>query len=134
MVNGKYLLAVENLAERNKARLNTKGSPKEKETEELFYWVISRLEWHMQGCWPAKTHHDLIIDIRRGWYNDGSILLKHGNVSEYLSQYVIGKEFDKVMENVVNIFNEIGKNEEKGYHFSAKYLTDTFVVHMVTEK
>lgn len=133
MVNEKYLLAAENLAERNKARLNTESSPKEKETEELFYWVISRLEWHMQGCWPAKEHHDLIIDIKR-WYNDGRVLLQHGNVSQYLSQYVIGKEFDNVMEDVVNIFNDIGKNEEKEYRFSAVYLEDTLVVHMVTEE
>lgn len=45
MVNEKYLLVVENLVERNKNRLNVERSPKEQETDELFYWIMSRLEW-----------------------------------------------------------------------------------------
>ncbi|MCI8361769.1 MAG: hypothetical protein HFJ41_01200 [Clostridia bacterium] len=132
MVNEKYLLAAKKLAERNKNRLSTNYSLKEKETDELFYWIMSRLEWHVQGCWPAKKYHDLIIYITRG-DKDEKVLLNHGRVSGYMSQYVKGEIFDDVIKDIVNIFNEIGKNEEEGYSFSAKYLEGTFVIHMVTE-
>ena len=85
MVNEKYLIIAENLAERNKNRLNTERSPKEQETDELFYWIMSRLEWSVQGCWPAKTSHSVAVKISR-WYDDGRALLEHGKVSDYLSE------------------------------------------------
>lgn len=140
MVNEKYLIVAENLAERNKNRLNTERTPKEQETDELFYWVMSRLEWSVHGCWPPKTSHSVTIKISR-WYDDGRALLEHGKVSEYLSGYVKGEELYAVMNNVANIFNEIGKSDEKGYHFYAtcilsEYITETseLTVHMFTRK
>lgn len=138
MVNEKYLLVAENLAERNKNRLNTERSPKEQETDELFYWIMSRLEWSVQGCWPAKTSHSVTVKISR-WYDDGRALLEHGKVSDYLSEYVKGEEFYAVMNDVANAFNEIGKSDENGYHFYAtcilpEYITETaeLTVHMFT--
>lgn len=139
MVNEKYLFVAENLAERNKNRLNTNRSPKEQETEELFYWIISRLEWSIRGCYPARESHSVTVKISH-WYNDGSVLLEHGRVSDYLSEYVRGEEFYTVMNDVANIFNEIGKSDENGYHFYAtcilpEYTTETaeLTVHMFTK-
>ena len=140
MVNEKYLLVAKNLAERNKNRLNTERSPKEQETDELFYWIMSRLEWSVQGCWPAKTSHSVTVKISR-WYDDGRALLEHGKVSDYLSEYVKGEEFYAVMNDVANAFNEIGKSDENGYHFYAtciipEYITETaeLTVHMFTRE
>lgn len=56
MVNEKVLLVAENLAERNKNRLNTERSSKEQETDELFYWIMSRLEWSVRGCAGQQKH------------------------------------------------------------------------------
>ena len=38
---------------------------------------------------PAKTSHNVTIKISR-WYDDGSALLEHGRVADYLSEYVKG--------------------------------------------
>lgn len=118
MVSNKYLFVAENLVERNKNRLNTERSPKEQEVDELFYWIMSRLEWSMQGCCPAKKSHSVTV-ITSHWYADGSVLLEHGVVDNYLSKYVNGKEFYAVMKDVANIFNEIGKSKTNEYHFYA---------------
>lgn len=131
MVNEKYLLAVESLTQRNKNRLNPKRSLKEQEKDELFYWIISRLEWSMQGCWPAKTSHSVTIRVSQ-WYDDGKVLLEHGSVSYYLSEYIKSEEFYTIMEEVANSFNKIGKSEEKGYHFYAVYSFPELIVHMTT--
>lgn len=118
MVKEKYLLQAEILAERNKNRLDTNRSPKEKETEELFYWIISRLEWSVQGCWPGQRGHT--ITVQAYIYNpDGGVLVEHGRVSKYLSQYVNNEEFFTVLNDIANIFNEIGKSKSKEYQFSA---------------
>ena len=103
MVNEKYLIIAENLAERNKNRLNTERSPKQQETDELFYWIMSRLEWSVQNCYPAKTSHSVTVKISR-WYDDGRALLEHGKVFDYLSEYVKGEEFYAVMNDVANAF------------------------------
>ena len=126
MVNEKYLIVAENLAERNKNRLNTERSLKEQETDELFYWIMSRLEWSVQGCWPAKTSHRVAIKISR-WYDDGRVLLEHGRVSDYLSEYVKGEEFYAVMNDVANVFNQIGKSDEKVYHFYATCILPEYI-------
>ena len=140
MVNEKYLLVAKNLVDRNKNRLNAERSPKEQETDQLFYWIMSRLEWSVQGCWPGKTSHSVTLEVNC-LYDDDRVLLRHGRVSEYLSEYVTGEEIYTVMKDVANIFNEIGKSEENGYHF---YTTSTFTentisystkltVHMITK-
>lgn len=136
MVNENYLLAVKNLTDRNKNRLNAERSPKEQETDELFYWIMSRLEWSIQGCWPAKTSHN--VTVEEGFVsNDNSVLLEHGRVSQYLSQYVTREEFYSVMQEVANVFNEIGKSEEAGYNFYAVCFTgngrSSLTVNMATK-
>lgn len=138
MVKEKYLLVAENLAERNKNRLNTARSPKEQATDELFYWIISRLEWSMIGCYPARISHS--VTIKSNWY-DGRVLLEQGRVANYLLDYVKGEEIYAVMEDVANVFNEIGKSESNGYHFYAtcfipEDITETaeLIVHMITKK
>lgn len=140
MVNDKYLFVAKNLAERNKNRLNTARSPKEQETDELFYWIISRLEWSVQGCYPAKTSHSVTIKTSN-CYDDGRVLIEHGRVANYLSEYVKGEEFYAVMEDVADIFNEIGKSESEGYHFYATCILPEnmtgiaeLTVHMITKK
>ena len=122
MVNENYLIAAKSLADRNKNRLNTKRSPKEQERDELFFWMLSRLEWSVQGCWPAKEIHN--VTVKQGYCcDDNRVLLTHGKVSEYLSQYVTRDEFYSVMQEVADIFNEIGKQEENGYAFYAVCFT-----------
>lgn len=129
MVNYEYLFVAENLIERNKNRLNENRDPKTQEVDNLFYWIMSRLEWCVQGCWPAKKSHTVTVEISRT-YDNGSVLLKHGRVSEYLSEYVKENEFHDVMEEVANIFNEIGKNKEKGYEYDAVCFESELIVHM----
>ena len=136
MVNENYLLVVKNLTDRNKNRLNTERSPKEQETDELFYWIMSRLEWCVQGCWPAKTSHS--VKLKEGFVsNRNFVLLEHGKVSQYLSQYVTREEFYSVMQEVANVFNEIGKNDEDGYNFYAVCFTENerayLTVNMTTK-
>lgn len=118
MVNEKYLLIAKNLAERNKNLLDTNRSPKEKEIDRLFCWIMSRLEWSVQGCSTTQTSHSVKVKTHY-WYEDGSVLLEQGRVSEYLSEYIDGEEFYDIMKAVADIFNEIGKSDENGYHFYA---------------
>ncbi|MDO4283098.1 MAG: hypothetical protein Q4D02_05605 [Clostridia bacterium] len=140
MVNEKYLFAAQNLVDRNKNRLDTKQNPKEKEVDELFYWVLSRLEWSMQNCFPARESHS--ITIKAGiHYDDGRILLEHGRVAEYLSQYVKGEAFYEVVQEVCNAFNEIGKSGKNRYYFEATCMIPKcndkdveFKVYMFTKK
>lgn len=138
MLNKKYLFAAKNLSDRNRNRLNKDLSPEEKEKEQLFYWIMSRIEWSAQGCWPAQQSHRVRIATEH-LYEDGQILLAHGKVSEYLSEYVRGYKFCSVMQEVCNIFNEIGKSEENGYHFWATFVLPEgkienaeFIVNMAT--
>lgn len=140
MVKEKYLLRAESLAKRNKNRLNENYTPKEKETDELFYWIMTRLEWGLEGSYPPQTSYSITI---KEIYLDsnGRVLLEHGRVSEYLSEYVKKEEFYAVMEDVANIFNQIGKSEEKGYQFYATCLIPNnknemaeMTVHMITKK
>lgn len=139
MVKEKYLLRAESLAKRNKNRLNENHTPKEKETDELFYWIMTRLEWELQG---SSTQTSYSITIKEDYlYSYGRVLLEHGRVSEYLSEYVKKEEFYAVMEDVANIFNQIGKSEEKGYQFYATCLIPNnknemaeMTVHMITKK
>ena len=117
MIDEKYLLASKSLAERNKNRLNTELNPKEKEREELFFWILSRLEWSIQGCWPAKNFHSVTVE---GYFRDRKyVVLKHGTISQYVSQYVTRNEFLSVIQDVVDIFNKIGNQEEDEYEFFA---------------
>lgn len=124
MVNEKYLLIAENLAERNINRLNKERSLKEQEIDRLFYWIMSRLEWYVESCSPAQRSHTVTIKISY-LYDDGDVLLEHCRVSDYLSEYVKGVEFYSVMNEVANIFNEIGKSDEKGYQFDATCIIPT---------
>ena len=118
MVSKKYLLAAKGLADRNKNRLNTKRSPKEQERDELFFWLISRLEWSVQNCWPAKKFHN--VTVKEGYCHDKNrVLLEHGKVSQYISQYVTRDEFYSVMQEVADIFNQISKREDGENHFYA---------------
>ena len=96
MVSENYLLAAKSLADRNKNRLNKERSPKEQERDELFFWIISSLEWSVQCCWPGKTFHN--VTVKEGYCSDDSrVLLEHGKISQYLSQYVTRDEFYSVM-------------------------------------
>ena len=118
MVKKSYLLAAKKLTDMNRNRLNTKRSPKEQERDELFYWIMSRLESSVQGCWPAKTSNSVTVeeDIVP---SDNHVLLKHGRVSHYFSRYCTGEEFYSVMQEVANVFNEIGKTKVDGCSFYA---------------
>lgn len=134
MVNENYLLVAENLVDRNKNRLNLTRSPRQQETDRLFYWIMRNLELCVEGCCPAKKYHYVSVTKTRS-YDDGSVLLSHERVSNYLSQYVKEQEFYSVMEDVANIFNEIGKSEEKGYKYSANFYPKTcsLIVRMYAE-
>lgn len=134
MVNENYLLVAESLVDRNKNRLNSTRSPRQQETDRLFYWIMRNIEVSVEGCWPAKKYHYVSVTKTR-LYDDGSVLLSHERVSNYLSQYVKDKEFYSVMEDVANIFNEIGKFEENGYKYSANFYPKTcsLIVRMYAE-
>lgn len=134
MANRYFVSATKNLARRNRNRLNLKRSPKQKETEELFYWVLSKLEWKVQRCWPAQSHHS--IKVQEPYPSDSKrVLLKFGRIDSYQSQYVTREEFYEVMQEVVNIFNEIGSDNKGNYNFWATYNTyngSSISVHMTT--
>lgn len=122
MVDEKYLIVAKGLAERNRNRLNTELSPKEKERNRLFFWLMSRLEWSIEQCWPAKKSHNVIVkEISK---SPNYVSLSHGRVSEYLSQYVARDEFLSVMQDVTDIFNEIGKRKEDKYELYAIFTAE----------
>lgn len=106
----------------NKNRLNPQCNPKEQEMDELFYWVMSAIEFSVHSCWPAKTSHS--VTLREPWFSDDErVMLEYGDYPPYVSQYVTREEFYSVMQEVAEVFNEIGKNEEDGYHFWANCYT-----------
>ena len=77
MVNENYLLVAKSLVDRNENRLNTEISPREHEIDDLFFWLISRLEWSIRGCWPAQKSH--IVKVTEDFCCDNNrVLLKHG--------------------------------------------------------
>lgn len=118
MVNENYLLVAKSLVDRNENRLNTELSPREHEIDDLFFWLISRLEWSIRGCWPAQKSH--IVKVTEDYcYDDNRVLLKHGRVSDYLSTYVSRNEFYYVMQEVADIFNKINEQLESDYFFYA---------------
>lgn len=49
MVKLNYLMATKNLVDRNRNRLDMQKDKKEKETEEMFYWLLNRMEAGIQG-------------------------------------------------------------------------------------
>lgn len=135
MANKYFVSAAKNLARRNRNRLNLKRSPKQKETEELFYWLLSKLEWEVQRCWPALGHH--FVKIQEPYPSDSErVLLKFGRIDSYQSQYVTREEFYEVMQDVVLIFNEIGFDDKGKYDFWAAYDNthngSSITVHMTT--
>lgn len=136
MGNEKYLLVAKNLADRNKNRLDTERSPKEQEKDKLFYWLISRLESSMEGHRPPKTYYSVTVK-ETSCYGVDAVQLKHGIVSNYLSEYVSRNEFYTVVEEVVKAFNEMGELQKIGYYFSATCLKEqgdiSITVHMATE-
>ena len=133
MANRYFVSAAKNLARRNRNRLNLKRSPKQKETEKLFYWVLSKLEWDIQECWPLRH---CFIKIQEAYLPDSErILLKFGMTDLYQSQYVTREEFYEVMQEVVYILNEIGFDDKGTYKFSAVYNnqnSSSIIVHMTT--
>ncbi len=122
MVNEKYLRAVESLTDSNKIRLSPERSPREKEKDKLFYWIISCLECYIQNCYPAQTSFNITIK-EEYFFNSDYVLLRYGRFSEYLSHYVTKKEFYSIMQEVESLFNEIGENKKCGYCFSVAYFT-----------
>lgn len=123
MVNEKYLRAVESLTDSNKIRLSPERSPREIEKDKLFYWIISCLEGYIKDCHPAQTSFSITIK-EEYFFNNDYVLLKCGRFSKYLSHYVTKKEFYSIMQEVRNLFNEIGENKEYGYSFHAVYFTE----------
>lgn len=119
MVKENYSLVAKCLADICKNRLNEELSLRERETRELFFWIISRLEWSVVNCWPGQMYHQ--IRISEGYSSDhNKVCLKHGSVSKYISHYVMTREeFYTVIHDVVDIFNEIGKHGEDWYHYYA---------------
>lgn len=119
MVNEKYLLVADNLAQRNKNRLNVERSLKEQETDELVYWLFRQIEGSVQcGSWPPKKSHMIVVsedgDCRRK-----NAMLTNGKRELYCS--VMDKaEFYTVMEEATSIINEIGENRKNEYELHAK--------------
>lgn len=148
-MNEKYLSAVENVAMRNIARLRKEEIPKPKfvnikneglgptgmEKEEIFYWLLSRLDWTAKNCWPAQEYHS--ITVKEDFEVLGTALrskiLRHGSVSKYHIKFISVALLVCVMMDIADIFNEIGKRD--GYYFWATcYIVDYKVVLNVIMK
>ena len=115
-----YISCAKNLATRNKVRLNSSRSSMEQETDDLFYWIMSRLEDSVGNCQPAQRFHKVIVETSKPISDDDYVLLQDGKTSKYCSRYVKGTDFLFVMDTVIGIFNSIGKTEEYSYH--AEYI------------
>lgn len=117
MIKLNYLLAAKDLLDRNENRLDTEMVPEEKETEEMFYWVLDKLASSIQFRLQVETEYTVTITIP-----SNRIILKDGIFGEkYIPKYVCARdEFYAVVQNVVDIFNEIGSIMDN--KFSAKLL------------
>lgn len=115
MVKLNYLFAVKNLLDRNRNRLDMQKDKKEKETEEMFYWLLSRMEAGIQGQYSPSYTVDVTISPKR-------IRLKEESTGAvYVPQYICGRaEIYEIIQNVVNICNEVGGFLDK--KFSAKFI------------
>lgn len=118
-MRNEYISCARNLATRNKVRLNTSRTPMEQETDDLFYWIMSRLENSVGNCQPAQRFHQIIVTYKPN-SNDDYGLLKDGEISKYCPRYVKGSDFYYVMDDVVGIFNNVGTSKE--YHYHAEYI------------
>ena len=118
MIKLNYLLAAKDLLDRSENRLNTERAPEEKETEEMFYWVLDKLERSIRFSLQAEARrHSVAITIP-----SNRIILKDGIFGEgYIPKYVCARDdFLAVVQNVVDIFNEVGSVLDN--RFSAELL------------
>ena len=106
------------LAKRNRVRLNPNRTPIEKETDSLFFWIMSRLEDSVENCHPAKSAHIVTLSIPI-LDDDDYVILKHRDLLEYRTMYVTGKDFYTVLKHVVDLFNEVGLSKIEGYYYFA---------------
>ncbi len=115
MIKLNYLIAVKNLLDRNKNRLDMQRDKKTKETEEMFYWLLSRMEAGIQGQYSPVYTVDITISaerVRRREDSTGAV---------YVPQYIYSRsDFYEVIQNVVNICNEVGGFLDN--KFSAKFI------------
>lgn len=118
MVKEHYLLSAKNLNSINRIRIDSSRSLIEEETDDLFFWIMSRLEESIISCTPARNHHNITVSV--DYWEDDYPILKCGQKS-YCPMHVKGNTFYDVMQNVVNIFNDIGKSKSHGYYFNAIY-------------
>ena len=123
MVNHKYLMAAKQLANRNKRRLDAKINPVEKETEELFFWILHLLEESVQNCQTPKPFHTVTVK-EYPYVDKENVALKNEGISVYISKYVITKqEFYAVMKDVASIFEKMEDKVEQGVRFGALCFT-----------
>jgi len=124
MVNHKYSMAAKQLANRNQRRLNPSIDPIEKETDELFYWIMSLLENSVQSYRKAKPFHSVTVNEGIA-FKDDEVCLKDEKGNIYMSKYVRTKqEFYDIMKNIAETFEEMGETLEPGCRFGAICFTE----------
>ena len=116
MLDLNNVVSAKNLIERITKRLESRISPEKKEFDRLYYWILSRLEWQSEGCYPAKENFRLLVKEATESYENELVCLKHGNTDTYVSQYVSSEEFYEIMKQVSNAFNSMG-NEYRSEFF-----------------
>ena len=115
MIKLDYLFAVKNLLDRSRSRMYIQKDKKENETEELFYWLLGRMEAGMQGQRSPAYTVDITISPKR-------VRLKEESTGAvYVPRYIYTRsELHEIIQNVVNICNEVGGFLEN--KFSAKFI------------
>ena len=108
-----YFLAGKVLADRNRNRLDKNRSPREKEKEELFFWVCERLEWSMNPYRHVSSKHCITVREKPNMGGDNDVVLQGEKISTYHSKYISRNEFYLVVQEVSDIFNAL--NECKNF-------------------
>ena len=110
-----YLFAVKNLLDKSRDRIYIQQDNKENEAEELFYWILGRMEAGIQNQRSPVYTIDVTISPKR-------IRLEEERTrAVYVPRYVREwSELSEIIQNVTNICNEVGGFLDN--KFSAKFI------------
>lgn len=113
MLSEMYLLRAKSFSE----MVNSNYDPIEYDTRQLFYWVTHLLDMSLYSVAPIWSRPHFIKVELTEWFYENAVL-RYGQLSLYGAK-VKGKDFYTVMNNVSNIFNELG-NTIEGIEFSSE--------------
>lgn len=115
MSNKNYQDFAEVILRRSQERLNPNLTLAQQEESSFFCWLMSRMLWRIEGCWPAKEQNQ--IELKAYTVPDGRVRVEHGRVSEHWTDINLkAEEFYDIMEKVAKNIDEMPNYRTTFFH------------------